>query len=123
MTDSPEKLLTELRAGAFAVAYRTLGSVSEAEDVNQEALPRPFLGTDRPLRPGFAPFVTTFKPRTGNFASALTFPVAVQTWQTLRPLPHRAPALRHITPGSTRRRLSSWDSQPTTAMSATADEG
>ena len=40
MTDPREKLLAELRPGAFAVAYRMLGSVSEAEDVTQEALLR-----------------------------------------------------------------------------------
>jgi RNA polymerase sigma-70 factor (ECF subfamily) len=35
-----EALLAELRPGAFAVAYRMLGSVAEAEDVVQEALLR-----------------------------------------------------------------------------------
>ena len=35
-----ERLLDELRSGAFAIAYRMLGSVSEAEDVVQEALLR-----------------------------------------------------------------------------------
>jgi RNA polymerase sigma factor (sigma-70 family) len=35
-----EQLLDELRPGAFAIAYRMLGSVSEAEDVIQEALLR-----------------------------------------------------------------------------------
>jgi RNA polymerase sigma-70 factor (TIGR02957 family) len=39
MTDR-ERLLDELRPVAFAVAYRMLGSVSEAEDVIQEALLR-----------------------------------------------------------------------------------
>ena len=39
MTDR-ERLLDELRPGAFALAYRMLGSVSEAEDVVQEALLR-----------------------------------------------------------------------------------
>jgi RNA polymerase sigma-70 factor (TIGR02957 family) len=35
-----DQLLDELRPGAFAVAYRMLGSVAEAEDVVQEALLR-----------------------------------------------------------------------------------
>jgi RNA polymerase sigma-70 factor (ECF subfamily) len=39
MTDG-ERLLEELRPVAFAIAYRMLGSVSEAEDVVQEALLR-----------------------------------------------------------------------------------
>jgi RNA polymerase sigma-70 factor (TIGR02957 family) len=39
MTDR-ERLLAELRPVAFAIAYRMLGSVSEAEDVVQEALLR-----------------------------------------------------------------------------------
>src|SRR3712207_9118728 len=39
MTDR-ERLLDELRPVAFAIAYRMLGSVSEAEDVMQEALLR-----------------------------------------------------------------------------------
>jgi RNA polymerase sigma-70 factor (ECF subfamily) len=33
-------LLDELRPVAFAISYRMLGSVSEAEDLVQEALPR-----------------------------------------------------------------------------------
>src|SRR5215510_6044109 len=33
-----EQLLQELRPASFAIAYRMLGSVSEAEDVVQEAL-------------------------------------------------------------------------------------
>lgn len=39
MTDR-ERLLQELRPTAFAIAYRMLGSVSEAEDIVQEALLR-----------------------------------------------------------------------------------
>jgi Sigma-70 region 2 len=42
-----EQLLGELRPVAFAIAYRMLGSVSEAEDVVQEALLR---GRDRVAR-------------------------------------------------------------------------
>jgi RNA polymerase sigma-70 factor (TIGR02957 family) len=47
MTDR-ERLLDELRPVAFAIAYRMLGSVSEAEDVVQEAL----LGVHRALEAG-----------------------------------------------------------------------
>ncbi|MEO8968130.1 MAG: RNA polymerase sigma-70 factor [Solirubrobacteraceae bacterium] len=47
MTDR-ERLLDELRPAAFAIAYRMLGSVSEAEDVVQEALMR----VDRALEAG-----------------------------------------------------------------------
>jgi RNA polymerase sigma-70 factor (ECF subfamily) len=38
--NAPEQLLGELRPRAFAIAYRMLGSVAEAEDVVQEALLR-----------------------------------------------------------------------------------
>ncbi len=40
MTTASEDLLAELRPTAFAIAYRMLGSVAEAEDVVQEALLR-----------------------------------------------------------------------------------
>jgi len=40
VSDDHEQLLEQLRPGAFAVAYRMLGSVGEAEDVVQEALLR-----------------------------------------------------------------------------------
>src|SRR4051794_23900900 len=46
MTDR-ERLLDELRPAAFAIAYRMLGSVSEAEDVVQEALLRVHRTLDR----------------------------------------------------------------------------
>ena len=46
MTDH-ERLLDELRPVAFAIAYRMLGSVSEAEDVVQEALLRVHQALDR----------------------------------------------------------------------------
>jgi RNA polymerase sigma-70 factor (TIGR02957 family) len=42
-----EALLEELRPGAFAVAYRMLGSVAEAEDVVQEALLRLYAALQR----------------------------------------------------------------------------
>lgn len=40
MSSDREQLLAELRPAAFAIAYRMLGSVAEAEDVVQEALLR-----------------------------------------------------------------------------------
>jgi RNA polymerase sigma-70 factor (TIGR02957 family) len=46
MTDR-ERLLDELRPVAFAIAYRMLGSVSEAEDIVQEALLRVNQALDR----------------------------------------------------------------------------
>ncbi len=63
MTDR-EQLLDELRPGAFAIAYRMLGSVSEAEDVVQEALLRVHQaldGGERIASPGA--FVTTVTTR------------------------------------------------------------
>jgi RNA polymerase sigma-70 factor (ECF subfamily) len=46
MTDR-ERLLDELRPASFAIAYRMLGTVSEAEDVVQEALLRVHQTLDR----------------------------------------------------------------------------
>jgi RNA polymerase sigma-70 factor (TIGR02957 family) len=40
VTEPPDELLEQLRPSAFAIAYRMLGSVAEAEDVVQEALLR-----------------------------------------------------------------------------------
>jgi len=40
MSEQREQLLAELRPGAFGIAYRMLGSVTEAEDIVQEALLR-----------------------------------------------------------------------------------
>ncbi len=40
MSEQREELLEELRAAGFAIAYRMLGSVAEAEDIVQEALLR-----------------------------------------------------------------------------------
>ncbi len=58
-----EQLLDDLRPGAFAIAYRMLGSVSEAEDVVQEALlrvHRALDGGERIASPGaFTTTVTT----------------------------------------------------------------
>jgi RNA polymerase sigma-70 factor (TIGR02957 family) len=48
MSASLERLFEELRPAAFAIAYRMLGSVSEAEDVVQEA----FLRLHRTMRAG-----------------------------------------------------------------------
>jgi len=47
-----ERLLDELRPVAFAIAYRMLGSASEAEDVGQEALLRVYaVAVPLPLLP------------------------------------------------------------------------
>jgi RNA polymerase sigma factor (sigma-70 family) len=63
MTDR-ERLLDELRPAAFVIAYRMLGSVSEAEDVVQEALLRvhqaPDAGEQIASPRAFAATVTTW---------------------------------------------------------------
>src|SRR3954452_4302805 len=65
MTDR-ERLLEELRPVAFAIAYRMLGSVSEAEDVVQEALLRVHQALDAGEQiaspRAFAATVTTRRP-------------------------------------------------------------
>jgi RNA polymerase sigma-70 factor (TIGR02957 family) len=62
MTDR-EHVLDELRPVAFAIAYRMLGSVSEAEDVTQEALLRVHqaldAGEELASPPAFVATVTT----------------------------------------------------------------
>ena len=47
MTEQRDELLEELRPSAFAIAYRMLGSVAEAEDVVQEALLRVHAALER----------------------------------------------------------------------------
>jgi RNA polymerase sigma-70 factor (TIGR02957 family) len=47
MSPSHDELLRELRPAAFAIAYRMLGSVAEAEDIVQEALLRLHRALDR----------------------------------------------------------------------------
>src|SRR5512132_861083 len=47
MSEASPDLLEDLRPRAFAIAYRMLGSVSEAEDVVQEALIRVHSAIDR----------------------------------------------------------------------------
>jgi RNA polymerase sigma-70 factor (TIGR02957 family) len=58
-----DELLDELRPGAFAIAYRMLGSVAEAEDVVQEALLRVHRALESGQRiespPAFVTTVTT----------------------------------------------------------------
>ena len=62
MTDR-EQLLTELRPASFAIAYRMLGTVSEAEDVVQETLLRVVQALDNGEHiaspPAFAATITT----------------------------------------------------------------
>ncbi len=52
MTEPHDELLEELRPSAFAIAYRMLGSVAEAEDVVQEALLRLHTALERGERIG-----------------------------------------------------------------------
>src|ERR1700751_2409809 len=61
-----EQLLDELRPLAFSVAYRMLGSVSEAEDIAQEALLRTHQALDGEEAIASPPaFVTTVSTRPG----------------------------------------------------------
>jgi RNA polymerase sigma-70 factor (TIGR02957 family) len=62
MTDR-ERLLDELRPLAFAVAYRMLGSVAEAEDVVQEALLRVHQALDHEALASPRAYVTTVATR------------------------------------------------------------
>src|SRR3954469_4811116 len=73
MTDR-ERLLDELRPVAFGIAYRMLGSVSEAEDVVQEAL----LRVDQTLRAG----EQIASPRA--FVATVTTRLAINALQTAR---------------------------------------
>ena len=59
-----ERLLQELRPASFALAYRMLGSVSEAEDVVQDALLRLHQGRENGERIASArAFVATVTAR------------------------------------------------------------
>jgi RNA polymerase sigma-70 factor (TIGR02957 family) len=69
-----EQLLDELRPGAFAIAYRMLGSVSEAEDVVQEALLRVHQALERGER--------IASPRA--FAGTVTARLAINALQSAR---------------------------------------
>ena len=63
MTDTTDALLEQLRPRAFAIAYRMLGSVAEAEDIVQEALVRMdrVVSTEGPLEspPAYLATITT----------------------------------------------------------------
>jgi RNA polymerase sigma-70 factor (ECF subfamily) len=62
MRDDLEKVYRELRSYAFAIAYRMLGSVSDAEDVVQDAFLRMGQGGDQEIRSPKA-FVATVTTR------------------------------------------------------------
>jgi RNA polymerase sigma-70 factor (ECF subfamily) len=62
MRDDLEQVYRELRSYAFAIAYRMLGSVSDAEDVVQEAFLRLGQGGNQELRSAKA-FVATVTTR------------------------------------------------------------
>ena len=74
MTDR-ERLLGELRPVEFAIAYRMLGSVSEAEDVVQEAL----LRLHQPLEAG----EQIASPRA--FIATVTTRLAINELRSARP--------------------------------------
>ena len=91
--DEREQLLEELRPQAFAIAYRMLGSVSEAEDVVQEGL----LRLHQALEAGRGDRVAPGLPGDRR-----------------HPARHRRAALGAVAPGDLRRRL---------AARAAADHG
>ena len=75
-----ERLLEELRPASFAIAYRMLGSVSEAEDLVQEAL----LALHQALQAG----EQIASPRA--FVAAVTTRLAINELRSARPLRTRA---------------------------------
>ena len=115
MTEAESKeLYEELRPKAFGVAYRLLGSVSEAEDVVQEG----FLRLHRELDEGeeikiAEAYLVTVSPGSGSTSCARRGPVARSTWAS--GCPSRSSPPRRTTPPATprspsRSRSVSWSS-------------